>query len=207
MDSNEFRSHAHQIVDWIADYLDNIEDYPVKAGVKPREVYNRLPDTPPKTGEDFENILTDFKDIILPGITHWQHPKFFAYFPANSSRISLLAEMLTAALGAQCMSWITSPAATELEERVISWLREMIGLPEDFTGVLQDTASTATICSLLTAREYKTDFDINRRGLFHRKPFTVYCSAEGHSSIEKAVKVIGVGRENLRRVQVDDTYA
>jgi aromatic-L-amino-acid/L-tryptophan decarboxylase len=207
MDPKEFRLYAHQIVDWMADYLDHIEAYPVKSQVQPREIINHLPDSPPKSGEKFENILEDFKKIIVPGITHWQHPRFFAYFPANNSKISILAEMLTATLGAQCMSWITSPAATELEERMMSWLRDMIGLPVEFTGVIQDTASTATICSLLTARESKTNFVVNRKGLFHRKPLTVYCSTEGHSSIEKAVKAIGIGNENMRRIPVDDTFA
>ena len=207
MDPKEFRLYAHQIVDWMADYLDHIEAYPVKSQVQPREIINHLPDSPPKSGEKFENIIEDFKKIIVPGITHWQHPRFFAYFPANNSKISILAEMLTATLGAQCMSWITSPAATELEERMMSWLRDMIGLPVEFTGVIQDTASTATICSLLTARESKTNFVVNRKGLFHRKPLTVYCSTEGHSSIEKAVKAIGIGNENMRRIPVDDTFA
>jgi aromatic-L-amino-acid/L-tryptophan decarboxylase len=207
MNADEFRRHAHELVDWMADYLENVEQFPVKSFAKPGDIFERLPDHPPREGESFDQILADFKEIILPGMTHWQHPKFFGYFPANSSRISVLAEMLTATLGAQCMSWITSPAATELEERVMIWLREMIGLPERFTGVIQDTASTATICSLLTAREKKTSFEVNEKGLYHRHRFTVYCSTEGHSSIEKAVKVIGLGREQLRKVPVDDSYA
>lgn len=207
MNSDEFRKYAHNLVDWMADYLDEVESYPVKAQTKPGDIIDQLPEHPPKQGESFDAIFRDFQSIIIPGITHWQHPKFFAYFPANSSRISVLGEMLTATLGAQCMSWATSPAATELEERVMAWLREMIGLPDTFTGVIQDTASTATICALLTAREKKSGFAINKKGLHTQHKYVVYCSSEGHSSIEKAVKVIGLGSDNLRKIPVDDTYA
>ncbi len=207
MNSDDFRKYAHELVDWMADYLDKVESYPVKAQTRPGEILDQLPEHPPKQGESFDTIFRDFQNIIIPGITHWQHPKFFAYFPANSSRISVLGEMLTATLGAQCMSWATSPAATELEERVMVWLREMIGLPDTFTGVIQDTASTATICALLTAREKKSDFVINKKGLHTQHKYVVYCSNEGHSSIEKAVKVIGLGSDNLRKLPVDDTYA
>lgn len=207
MNSEEFRTFAHELVDWMADYLDTIESYPVKAQTRPGEILEQLPEHPPKNGEPFEIIFNDFRNIILPGITHWQHPKFFGYFPANSSRISVLAEMLTATLGAQCMSWLTSPAATELEDRVMQWLRESISLPDNFTGVIQDTASTATICALLTAREMKSNFLVNKKGLHTHHKYTVYCSSEGHSSIEKAVKVIGLGSDNLKKIPVDDTYA
>ncbi|MHA2363495.1 MAG: pyridoxal-dependent decarboxylase, partial [Candidatus Hodarchaeales archaeon] len=153
MDSDEFRKIGHDLIDWMADYLDNIEKYPVRSQVKPKEVINQLPLRPPQEKEHFDQIFKDFEQIIIPGVTHWQHPSFFAYFPANSSRPSLLAEMLMQTLAAQCMIWQTSPAATELEERVMEWLREMIGLPSHFVGVIQDTASTATLCSILTARE------------------------------------------------------
>jgi aromatic-L-amino-acid/L-tryptophan decarboxylase len=207
MNSDEFRKYAHELVDWMADYLDTIESYPVKAPTKPGEILDQLPVHPPRKGESFDTIFRDFHDVIIPGMTHWQHPKFFAYFPANSSRISILAEMLTATLGAQCMSWVTSPAATELEERVMEWLRQMIGLPEMFTGVIQDTASTATICALLTAREKQSDFIVNKKGLHSHHRYVVYCSTESHSSIEKAVKVIGIGSDNLRKIPVDGTYA
>lgn len=207
MNSDQFRQYAHELVDWMADYLDEVESYPVKARTKPGEILEQLPHHPPKHGEPFDVLFRDFQDIILPGMTHWQHPKFFGYFPANSSRISVLAEMLTATLGAQCMSWVTSPAATELEERVMEWLRGMIGLPDSFTGVIQDTASTATICALLTARERKSNFETNKKGLHAQKKYTVYCSTEAHSSIEKAVKIIGIGSEHLRKIPVDQTYA
>ncbi len=211
MDQSSFRKYGHQLIDWMADYLDNLQEnpelYSVKSQVAPREVINRLPLQPPLKGEKFSRILADFEDIIIPGMTHWQHPSFFAYFPANSSRISVLAEMLTATLGAQCMSWETSPSATELEERVMEWVRDMIGLPKDFYGVIQDTASTSTICSLLTAREKVTDYDVNSTGLFKKKILATYCSTETHSSIEKAVKIIGLGKENLRKIVVDENYA
>ena len=164
MTSEEFRSKAHEFVDWMADYLDSVENYPVKAKVKPGEIYNRLPDNPPEQGEDMNAIFKDFQDIIMPGITHWQSPNFFAYFPANSSFPSVLAEMLTATLGTQCMIWETSPAAAELEEKVMNWLIEMLGLPAGFEGVIQDTASTATLAALLTAREKATELRINEKG-------------------------------------------
>jgi aromatic-L-amino-acid decarboxylase len=140
-------------------------------------------------------------------MTHWQHPSFFAYFPANTSPPSVLAEMLTASMGAQCMSWATSPAATELEERVMLWLREMIGLPAAFTGVIQDTASTSTLCAILSARERRSNYAVNAAGLAGGPTYAVYCSTETHSSIEKAVKIAGLGRENLRKVEVDEHQA
>jgi aromatic-L-amino-acid decarboxylase len=207
MNNDEFRRYAHELVDWMADYLGHVESYPVKPATKPREIIHQLPGHPPDRGEPFPAIFEDFRTIIVPGMTHWQNPSFFAYFPANTSGPSILAEMLTATLGAQCMSWATSPAATELEERVMQWLREMIGLPADFTGVIQDTASTATLCSILTAREAKTDYTINSFGFNGKRRFTVYCSSEAHSSIEKAVKIAGVGKEHLRKIAVDDAYA
>jgi len=154
MNLDEFRRYGHELIDWMASYLENIESFPVMAQVQPKEIINQLPINPPQKAESFAQIFTDFKEIILPGITHWQHPSFFAYFPANSSPTSILGEMLTATIGAQCMIWQTSPAATELEERIMQWLgNKMLGLPPEFTGVIQDTASTATLCSILTARE------------------------------------------------------
>jgi len=207
MNPGDFRAHAHELVDWMADYLEQVERLPVKPDLQPGTVLKQLPLAPPDDGEPFSAVFRDFREIILPGMTHWQHPSFFAYFPANSSPPSILAEMLTATLGAQCMSWATSPAATELEERVMEWLRTMIGLPSTFTGVIQDTASTATLCALLTARERRSAFRINERGFAAEMRFTVYCSAEAHSSIEKAAKIAGFGREYLRKIRVDDDFA
>ncbi len=207
MNSEEFRATAHQFVDWMADYLDHIETYPVRSPLKPGEIISQLPENPPQQPESMDTIMKDFKDIILPGMTHWQHPCFFAYFNANNSFPSILAEMLTATMGAQCMSWVTSPAATELEERVMQWLGKMIGLPGDFTGVIQDTATSASLCAILTAREKISNFRSNEEGLFDSSRLAVYCSSEAHSSIEKDVKIAGLGRNNLRKIPVDHEYA
>ncbi len=205
MNATEFRKQAHIFADWMADYLENIEQYPVKSQVQPYKIYNQIPDNPPEKSESMDQIFQDFIRIILPGMTHWQSPDFFAYFTANSSYPSILAEMLTATLGAQCMIWETSPAATELEEKVMNWLKEMTGLPSSFHGVIQDTASTATLTALLTARERITNFKINEEG-FHENKFRVYCSTETHSSIEKGAKIAGFGRKNLVKIEVDDTF-
>ncbi len=206
-DPEEFRKYAHQLVDWIADYYQKIEQYPVKSQVKPGEIMRQLPDAAPMQGEPMEKIMEDFQQVIMPGITHWQHPDFYAYFPANASFPSMLGEMLMSALGAQCMIWETSPAAAELEEQVMYWLRDMIGLPGDFTGVIQDTASTATLCALLTAREKLTHYRVNESGLQQAPKMRVYCSTETHSSVEKDVKIMGLGRENLVKIPVDDQQA
>ena len=207
MNLEEFKKSAHDLVDWIADYMKNIQNFPVKSLVKPGEIINQIPLQPPENGESYEDIIRDFNKIILPGITHWQHPAFFAYFPANNSYPSILGEMLMSTLGAQCMSWETSPAATELEERVMQWTASILGLPKSFHGVIQDTASTSTLCSLLTAREKLSDFEVNKKGFYTRQKFVVYCSKEAHSSIEKAVKISGIGKENLRKIDVDKNYA
>lgn len=206
MDTQSFRKHAHELVDWMADYFESVEDYPVMSQVKPGDILKQIPTKAPNQPESFDQMLKDFNDIIMPGITHWESPNFMAYFPANKSKGSVLAEMLMSTLGAQCMQWLTSPAAAELEEQMMNWLREMLGLPESFTGVIQDTASTATLCALLTARERATDFSINEKGFDERK-FTIYSSEQIHSSIDKAVKIAGFGIEALRKVEVDDGYA
>jgi len=151
MNAKEFRKHGHQVIDWVADYLENIEQYPVKSQVNPGDIAATLPRLPPEQGEPFEQLLSDVEEKILPGITHWQHPNFHAYFNANGSYASILAELITAAIGAQCMIWETSPAAAELEERVMEWLINMTGLPQNWDGVIQDTASTGTLVSILTA--------------------------------------------------------
>ena len=207
MELEEFRRHGHEVIDWMVDYLENIEDYPVMSQVAPGAVADQLPDSPPSRGEPFERIMADFQSIIVPGMTHWQNPSFFAYFPANSSPPSVLAEMLTATMGAQCMVWQTSPAAAELEERVMEWLRDMIGLPRGFAGVIQDSASTSTLCSLLTARERVSNYSTNQDGLTGGDDITAYCSTETHSSIEKGIRIAGIGSDNLRRVPVDGNYA
>ena len=207
MNSDEFRKQGHEIVEWIARYYENIEQYPVRSRSLPGSVKAHLPLLPPSGGQPFDNFLKDFDDIIMPGITHWQSPNFFAYFPANSSPPSVLAEMLTAALGAQCMIWETSPAAAELEERMMEWLREMTGLPEYFEGVIQDTASTATLVAMLTAREKATSFRSNGTGLFSSVTMRVYCSSQSHSSVEKGAGIAGIGRENVVRVPVREDFS
>ena len=205
MDIRDFRNQAHTLVDWMADYLETIERHPVRAQVKPGDIAGKLPASPPEQGEDMQRIFADFQSIVLPGITHWQHPSFFAYFPANSSPPSVLAEMLTATLGAQCMLWQTSPAATEMETRMLDWLRQMVGLPEGFSGVIQDSASSAILCAILTAREKATGWRANEEGVNGR--FTVYCSDQTHSATEKDARVAGIGRQNVRKIAVDGNFA
>jgi aromatic-L-amino-acid decarboxylase len=205
-DISEFKRHGHEMVEWIASYFEEIENYPVKSKVKPGEIYQALPGQMPETGENLSRMMEDFDNILMKGITHWQSPKFFAYFPANSSLPSLLAEMMTAAIGAQCMKWETSPAAAELEEKVMDWLKDAVGLPGNFRGTIQDSASTSTLVSMLTAREKYTNFLINEQGFKDQGPFRIYCSEETHSSIEKGVKIAGFGKENLVKVEVDDHY-
>ncbi|MFK7946081.1 MAG: aspartate aminotransferase family protein [Saprospiraceae bacterium] len=199
-----FRETAHELVDWIADYLENTEQYAVKSQAKPKEIYNQIPENPPTESEAMATIFEDFKNIILPGMTHWQSPNFYAYFPANSSYPSLLAEMLMSTLGAQCMIWDTSPAAAELEEKVMNWLKQIMALPNSWQGVIQDTASTASLAALLTAREKLSDYKVNESGFENAPKYRVYCSTQTHSSIDKAVKIAGLGIENLVKVAVND---
>ena len=205
MKNDDFRLAGHHFVDWIADYFENVEKFPVLSPLEPGDVKKNIPAVPPARGEAMEGIFRDFERVILPGISHWQHPGWFAYFPANNSPASVLGEFLTAGLGAQCMVWQTSPAAAELEEVVLDWLRQMTGLPENFSGVIQDTASTATLCALLSARERATGFESNDAGL--RAPLTVYASEEAHSSVDKGVKIAGFGSKNFRRLPTDERFA
>lgn len=205
MDTNQFRKHGHEMVDWIADFMDNIEQYPVQPDIQPGDIKAKLPKTAPQKGEEMSAIFNDFQKVILPGITHWQHPCWFAYFPANNSPPSVLAEFLTAALGAQCMVWKTSPAAEELEEVTMEWLRQMIGLPEGMAGVIQDSASTSTLVALLTAREKTSNFQTNKNGF--TESYTVYCSEEAHSSVVKGAKIAGYGETNIRLIPADQNFA
>ncbi len=203
----EFRKYAHELVDWMAGYMENVEKYPVKSQVRPGEILNRLPDAPPSAPESFAGFMKDFEEIIMPGITHWQSPNFFAYFPANTSPPSILAEMIISTLSTQCMIWETSPAAAELEEKMMIWLRDLISLPEYFEGVIQDTASTSTLAAILTAREKATCFASNEEGSFISGKLRIYCSGQTHSSVEKAVKIAGIGRKNLVKVPVRNDYS
>lgn len=200
MNTDEFRRYAHELVDWMAWYMENAGSFPVKSQVKPGDIIGRLPVSPPEMPEEFDKLFRDFNEIVMPGITHWQSPSFFAYFPANTSPPSILAEMITATLGAQCMIWETSPAAAELEERVLNWLRDAMGLPREFEGVIHDTASVATLCAVISAREKATLFAINDEGNTQGTRLRVYVTANTHSSVEKGVKVAGIGRSNLVRI-------
>ena len=211
MTPEEFRRHGRAVVDWIADYFQRVESLPVLSRVKPGDIRACLPANPPHRGESFEAILQDVDKILLPGLTHWQSPNFFAFFPANTSAPSILGELLSAGLGVQGMLWATSPACTELETHVLDWLAEMLGLPAKFKsdgkggGVIQDSASSASLCALLAARERATKFQSNRRGCDGR--LVAYASSQTHSSVEKGVKIAGLGAENLRVIEVDERFA
>jgi aromatic-L-amino-acid decarboxylase len=211
MSPEEFRHYGRAVVDWIADYYQRVESLPVLSQVEPGQIRASLPAEPPVHGEAFETILKDVEELILPGVTHWQSPNFFAFFPANTSGPSLLGELLSAGLGVQGMLWATSPACTELETHVLDWLVDMMGLPGKFKstatggGVIQDSASSASLCALLAAREQATGYSSNERGCDGR--LIAYASSQTHSSIEKAAKIAGLGRENLRIVEVDDQFA
>lgn len=200
MNSDGFRQWLHRASDWSADYLDSVAERPVRAQSKPGSIYAALPESPPVEGEAMEAIFKDLDALIMPGMTHWQHPRFFAYFPANSSPPSVVAEYVTAAMAAQCMLWQTSPAATELEARMLEWLRQMIGLPGDFAGVIQDSATSATFAAILTAREKVLGFTGNTQGLAGRAPLRIYASAQTHTSIDKAVRMASIGSDNLVKV-------
>jgi aromatic-L-amino-acid decarboxylase len=206
MHPDEFRRHAHELVDWMADYMARVGELPVTPPVAPGDIRRRLPPSPPEAGEQFASLFQDFRELIVPGMTHWNHPGWFAYFPGNNSPPSVLGEMLTATMGAQCMSWVTSPAATELEQVVMDWLRQMVGLPADFVGSIQDTASTATLVALLSAREHASEGAVGLRGLGGGAALTVYASREAHSSVDKGVKLAGFGLEHLRRIATDAAY-
>jgi len=211
MTPDEFRHWGRKAVDWVANYLEHVEQYPVLSQVKPGEVRSRLADAPPLRGESFEAILRDMDEIILPGITHWQSPNFFAYFPANNSGPSILGELLSAGLGVQGMLWATSPACTELESHVLDWLVDMLGLPPHFKstsaggGVIQDSASSAALCAILAARERATGGQGNSSGAGGR--LVAYVSTQTHSSVEKGVRIAGLGSNRLRVIDVDERYA
>jgi len=211
MDPDEFRERGHQVVDWIADYYKRIESFPVLSQAQPGEIRSSLPAQAPQQGEPFETILGDFEKLILPGVTHWQSPNFFAYFPSNASGPSILGDLLSSGLGVQGMLWATSPACTELETLVLDWLVPALGLPEKFLstktggGVIQDTASSAILCALLAARECATNFQSNQVGVPGR--LCAYGSMQAHSATEKAMGIAGFGRDNLRLIPTDANFA
>ncbi len=211
MTPEQFRQHGRAVVDWIADYYERIETLPVLSQVKPGQIRQALPADAPREGEAFAAMLQDINKVVLPGVTHWQSPNFFAYFPANASGPSILGDLLSSALGVQGMLWATSPACTELESHVLDWLVTMLGLPPKFLstgsggGVIQDTASSASLCAMLAARERATNYLSNRRGCDGK--LVAYTSNQAHSSIEKAAMVAGIGIDNLRLLEVDERFA
>jgi aromatic-L-amino-acid/L-tryptophan decarboxylase len=211
MTPDEFRRHGHSVVDWIADYYSRIESYPVLSRAEPGQVRASLPANPPAKGESVAAILRDVEKLILPGVTHWQSPNFFAFFPANASGPAILGDLLSSGLGVQGMLWATSPACTELETHVLDWLVGMLDLPGKFLstasggGVIQDTASSASLCALLAARERATNFASNKRGCNGK--LVAYTSSQAHSSIEKDVQIAGLGLDNLRLIEVDENFA
>src|SRR5437763_15988986 len=211
MSREEFRSQGHAVVDWIADYYSRIESFPVLSRAEPGQIRSMLPLNPPVKGEAFDKILADIEPVILPGITHWQSPNFFAYFPCNASGPAILGDLLSSGFGVQGMLWATSPACTELETHVLDWLVSAMGLPEKFLssssggGVIQDTASSSALCAVLAARERATNFQSNQHGITGK--LCAYTSSQAHSSIEKAIKIAGIGNENLRLIETDENFA
>ena len=211
MTIDEFKNNGYKVIDWIADYYKNVDSFPVLSQAAPGDIRSQLPDHPPEDGETFEAVLADMNEKILPGITHWQSPNFFAFFPCNSTGPAILGDMLSTGLGVQGMLWATSPACTELETHVLDWLVDMLDLPEKFKstgaggGVIQDAASSATLCALVAAREKASNGKINETGF--DGTLRVYTSSQAHSSVEKAVKIAGIGKHNLRSIAVDNEFA
>src|SRR5262245_19893528 len=208
MDPAAFRVHGHELVEWIADYLEHAERYPVLARVKPGEITAALPSHAPEDPEPFAAVMADFERVLVPGLTHWNHPGFLAYFAISSSAPGVLADFLSSALNQQAMLWRTSPAATELEGVALGWLRELIGLPASFDGVIYDTASIGTLHALAAARHAARP-DVRNEGLAGRPdlaPLVVYCSEQAHSSVDKAAMTLGLGRNDVARIDVDDDF-
>ncbi len=208
MDAETFRRHGHAVIEWIADYLDRVDDLPVRSRVTPGTVRGQLPAAPPEAPEPFEAAMADLDRVLLPGITHWNHPSFHGYFAISGSAPGILGEALIAALNVNGMLWRTSPSATELEEVVLDWLRQLLGMSEGWQGLLTDGASTSTMLALAGARE-RTDLDVRQRGLAGRSDLPllrVYTSEQAHSSVEKAAIALGLGRDGVRTIGVDDAF-
>lgn len=208
MTPDEFREHGHRLIDWIADYRATIAERPVIAQTTPGDIRAAFPPDPPASPEPFDAILRDLDAILLPGLTHWQHPRFFGYFPANAPLSSVLGDLLSTGFGVLGLNWQASPALTELEEVTTDWVRQMVGLSDAWAGVIQDTASAANLIALLCARERSTDFSLARGGMQSEpRPLIAYVSAQSHSSVEKAALLAGFGRDNVRLVPHDGAYA
>ena len=208
MTPEEFRKAGHELIDWIADYRTNVESLPVRARTEPGDVKAMLPAVPPETPEPFAAILADLDRVVVPALTHWQHPSFFGYFPSNGTLASVLGDFASTGLGALGLSWQSSPALTEVEEVVTDWMREMVGLSTAWSGVIQDTASTCTLLALICARERASHFSLARGGLQgEAQPLVVYASGQAHSSVDKAALLAGFGRENVRLIDCDAGFA
>ncbi|KIC46231.1 pyridoxal-dependent decarboxylase [Tateyamaria sp. ANG-S1] len=201
MSWDDFAKHAKDAADWGAAYHKTIRDRPVRAQTAPGDIAAQLADTPPEEGTDLANIMADFERIVMPGITHWQHPRFFAYFNSNAAPASVLAEFIASIIAPQCMLWQTSPAATEMETRMMDWLRQGLGLPDTYQGVIQDSASSATLAAVLTMRERALNFRGNIDGLHGQSALRIYCSDQVHSSIDRAIWVAGIGQDNLVKIR------
>lgn len=206
MPSDEFKKYGYQLIDWVADYLDNIEKYPVLAQIKPGEVKSQLPKTAPTDRETFDDMINDLNKIIMPGVTHWNHPNFMAYFNSTSSGPGILGELLSAAFNSNGMVWKSNPSGTELEETVLNWFREMIGLPANYLGIVYDTASVSTMHAIAAAREY-TGLNVRKKGLSGLPKFILYCTEHTHSSIEKGALTLGIGMEGVRKIPNDKNFA
>ena len=208
MTPEEFREAGHRLIDWVVDYRANVAQYPVMSQTTPGELKSRLPTSPPEAPESFEGVFQDLESLIVPGLSHWQHPSFFGYFPANSSLASVLGDYLSTGLGVLGLSWQSSPALTELEEVTTDWVRQMVGLSASWSGVIQDTASTSTLVALICARERASGYGLARGGLqAEENPLVVYASDQAHSSVEKAALLAGFGRENVRSIAHDSSFA
>ncbi len=208
MTPEEFRTAGHQLIDWVADFRTNLEQRPVMSTVQPGQIKAGLPDAPPQEPQPFDQILRDVDKLIVPGLSHFQHPRFFGYFPANSMLSSVLGDYLSTGLGALGLSWQSAPALTEVEEVAADWMRQMLGLSDGWSGVIQDTASTGTLLALLCARERTTDYGLARGGLqAEGQPLTIYVSQYSHSSVDKAALLAGFGRDNVRTIATDQNFA
>lgn len=207
MDKTDFGTWSHAAADWSTQYINTVADKPVRSMVSPGDIQAKIASSPPEQAEDMQAIFDDFEAIIPDGMTHWQHPRFFAYFPSNAAPAAIIAEQLAGAMSINGMLWQTSPSATELETCMMDWLRQAVGLPDSFSGVMQDTASTATLCAVLTMRELALDRKGNQEGLFNKKPVRIYASARTHTSIDKALWVAGLGQDNLVKISTNSDYA
>lgn len=207
MKKSEYAKWSHAAADWSAQYLQSVDQYPVRAQTKPGDIARQIPENPPEAGESMESIMADFSRIVPEGMTHWQHPRFFAYFPSNAAPAAMIAEQLAGSMAAQCMLWQTSPAATEIEVRMVDWLRQALALPDSFQGVLQDTASSSTLCAILTMRETALEWRGNQQGLTQLPQVRIYASTRTHSSIDKAMWVAGLGQDNLVKIPTDDDFS